>query len=927
MFDSKSVGVGPGSLRQPEAPSRPPRRDSTLTSADQQKTHEQNLTLLRQLRSRWTTLLADETPQAQLGFEAATYLTRLASHDDFEGRELRLLRQMNAGTARPTLNEEGLPIAAEPKRALEHLDQKIRSLSARLSGADQPGVTVRRVEVQVFGSQQPMNTGHYQGVHTNPKSQRDSLSQVETRLPTPSTSTQAPGLSSDLRDPSHNRTSWRGGTGDTPPPTAAQPLKEPVRRRGRSQGVGGGPSAAGKSSAVAGGPPSKVAPGNPRLNPLEAKLLEATNRNELEFLQDRSKETPRLTLNPARTVSINPSPAEDSRKSYPEWLQVKLSEETTPAYRTSMARVQLEAKPLEARPLEGPPTINAELPARADFQRRDSLRDDFPSIAASSVAAVSPALPQKSSQIYQSVLSQGMMPTQKSPLDAPKSSEPSRKPRDEDGGEAIEGVRSGAGRVPKLTAQTPLQDLRGLQATLSGSVGKREGEGKKDSAPPLPSLAAGWEAEANPSNPAPPAPPPPAASTSTPARPVTAQIPIHAPVLDELHDQGHRLFFEQSDDGRQRHLEGERKSTASEKNASRLDSTRTGESRGDRLEGVEDSTRKGRGGGGSGGSGGQGKGREQEGGQGQARQLEGQQRQAEKRAQSDVRAELQRLETYRLAKSDEALRLGLRAQTSPEGQRLAELAARYAGHNMESLLKKTYRLDALKELTREEAVNCLGLVLKMGGEFTFSHSARVLELALDLADEVGVDPKTRKDVELGSLLKDTGEMALMLDQAPPEKLEKMADWLSSQDLRQAGLLHDIGKTRIPPEILYKPDRLTPEEYEILKAHPVIGERMIYPIESLRHLCPVIRGHHERWDGKGYPDGLAGEAIPLGARIIAVADVFDALVAERPYKAGMPVERVQAILREGRGTHLDPDLVDAFERVLQRRYPELSNPFA
>ena len=79
--------------------------------------------------------------------------------------------------------------------------------------------------------------------------------------------------------------------------------------------------------------------------------------------------------------------------------------------------------------------------------------------------------------------------------------------------------------------------------------------------------------------------------------------------------------------------------------------------------------------------------------------------------------------------------------------------------------------------------------------------------------------------------------------------------------------------------------------------------------------------------RSYPDGLAGEAIPLPARIIAVADVFDALAAERPYKAGMPVEKVQAILREGRGSHFDPDLADAFERVLQRRYPELSNPFA
>jgi len=305
-----------------------------------------------------------------------------------------------------------------------------------------------------------------------------------------------------------------------------------------------------------------------------------------------------------------------------------------------------------------------------------------------------------------------------------------------------------------------------------------------------------------------------------------------------------------------------------------------------------------------------------------------QQFQAQRRTQSDTKMELRRLEAYRLAKTDEALKLGLKMSNQPEGKQLSELINRHAGHNMESLLKKAYRLDSLGELSREDAVNGLGLVLKMGGEFTFAHSARVLELAMDLADEVGVNDKnTRSQVRLGSLLKDTGEMALLLDEAPPTKLEKMSDWLGSQDLRQAGLLHDIGKTRVPPEILYKPGKLTEEEYEIMKLHPVIGEQMVYPIESLRHLCPVIRGHHEKWEGSGYPDGLKGEDIPYAARIIAISDVFDALHAERPYKAGMPVERVQAILREGRGTHFDPDLLDAFERVIQRRHPELSNPFA
>lgn len=264
--------------------------------------------------------------------------------------------------------------------------------------------------------------------------------------------------------------------------------------------------------------------------------------------------------------------------------------------------------------------------------------------------------------------------------------------------------------------------------------------------------------------------------------------------------------------------------------------------------------------------------------------------------------------------------------TFPAGSKLAEFALAHAGHSLESLLKKAYKLESQAQLSRDQAMLFLSLVLKLGGEFTAAHSARVLDLAMDLADELGLDEETRREVEQGVAFKDLGEMGLLLDGAPPEKLEQMGQWLSGQDLHQAGLLHDIGKTRIPNEILYKPGKLSEEEYEVMKLHPVLGEQMIRPIESLRHLCPVIRGHHERWDGKGYPDGLAGEQIPLGARIIAVADVFDALAAERPYKASLPVEKVRAILMEGRGTHFDPDLADAFGRVLERRFPELGNPF-
>lgn len=280
---------------------------------------------------------------------------------------------------------------------------------------------------------------------------------------------------------------------------------------------------------------------------------------------------------------------------------------------------------------------------------------------------------------------------------------------------------------------------------------------------------------------------------------------------------------------------------------------------------------------------------------------------------------------YRLCSSHEAFRLSMnKLQGMLPSQTTATLASQHANHSIHSLLKKLYRDQEIDGLDEDTAVNSLGLVLKMGGEFTYAHSARVLDLAMDLADEVGVtDKQTRKQIKFGAMLKDIGEMGFLMNREPDAKLDKMAEFMSGQEMLRAGLLHDIGKIRIPPEILYKPGRLTEEEYNLMKMHPVYGEEIVYPIASLRHLCPTIRGHHERWDGKGYPDGLKGEQIPLPARIIAVADVFDALAAERPYKKGMEVTKVRSILVEGRGTHFDPHLVDAFLKIIDRRYPELA----
>jgi len=253
-----------------------------------------------------------------------------------------------------------------------------------------------------------------------------------------------------------------------------------------------------------------------------------------------------------------------------------------------------------------------------------------------------------------------------------------------------------------------------------------------------------------------------------------------------------------------------------------------------------------------------------------------------------------------------------------------DVSTRIAGAAIGSLLDDLYEEEDVENLDEETAVTSLGLILRLGGEFTYNHSTRVLDLALELADEVGIrDKATRKEIKFGTMLRDVGEFDLLLQGAPDaeDRMKEFSGFLAGQHLLRAGLLHDIGKVQIPPEILYKPGKLTEEEYELMKMHPIYGEEIVRPIASLRYLCPTIRGHHERWDGKGYPDGLVGEKIPLAARIISVADVFDALAAERPYKRGMEVKKVNAILAEGRGSHFDPFLVDAFVEVINRRYPD------
>jgi len=132
-----------------------------------------------------------------------------------------------------------------------------------------------------------------------------------------------------------------------------------------------------------------------------------------------------------------------------------------------------------------------------------------------------------------------------------------------------------------------------------------------------------------------------------------------------------------------------------------------------------------------------------------------------------------------------------------------------------------------------------------------------------------------------------------------------------ETITQAGLLHDIGKIGVPEAVLRKRAGLAPEEWALMRQHPVIGAQIVAPFEFFTAGATVIRHHHERVDGSGYPDGLTGEAIPIGARIVAVADVYDALTSDRPYRQAMSGADARAFLRAQAGVGLDGEIVDAF----------------
>ena len=192
------------------------------------------------------------------------------------------------------------------------------------------------------------------------------------------------------------------------------------------------------------------------------------------------------------------------------------------------------------------------------------------------------------------------------------------------------------------------------------------------------------------------------------------------------------------------------------------------------------------------------------------------------------------------------------------------------------------------------------LVHKFNQEEIVNHS-HLMEMVTSLAGAIDAkDPYTKGHSTSVSRYAEALARAVNLPEAEVERIKIGA------------LLHDVGKIGIPESVLKKPGKLDDEEWEIMKQHPTIGaEKVLAPNEALRDLIPIVKYHHERLDGKGYPEQLKGNEIPLAARIVSVADAYHALVSDRPYRKGMPIEKACAILKEGAGVQWDSDLVRQF----------------
>jgi response regulator RpfG family c-di-GMP phosphodiesterase len=187
------------------------------------------------------------------------------------------------------------------------------------------------------------------------------------------------------------------------------------------------------------------------------------------------------------------------------------------------------------------------------------------------------------------------------------------------------------------------------------------------------------------------------------------------------------------------------------------------------------------------------------------------------------------------------------------------------------------------------AVMALALALDAKDEYTSGHSGRVAEISVAVAGEMGLSKR------------------------------------AIENIRIAGQIHDIGKIGVKEEILNKPDRLTSQEFEHIKMHSAIGERILKPIVDEQEILDIVRMHHEKFDGSGYPDGLSGKQIPVGAAIMALADAYDAMTSDRPYRKSLGHAAAVDEIRKGSGIQFEPDVVEAFLRIETKIAPNTVTP--
>jgi len=208
---------------------------------------------------------------------------------------------------------------------------------------------------------------------------------------------------------------------------------------------------------------------------------------------------------------------------------------------------------------------------------------------------------------------------------------------------------------------------------------------------------------------------------------------------------------------------------------------------------------------------------------------------------------------------------------------LARLHAQLAVHEREA-----ERRERDLRCSYEATVRALAGAVEARDAYTGKHAERVAAYGLEIGRAHGLDTDDEAQVEFGFLL------------------------------------HDIGKVAISDAILHKPGRLTASEREQMRRHPVIGEQIVGGIDFLGDARQVVRSHHERWDGAGYPDRLAGEEIPLPARVFAVADTLDALTSDRPYRAAASFAHAREVIAAGAGTQFDPDVARTFAEIPDER---------